>query len=814
MIKNFLFCFALLFSLPGFGQQVTLSGKITDSQGTPIGFTSVYIDGTTQVTCANQEGVYELKLNPGKYTIHYRFVGFGQQTDQVEVSANAIHNVQLSYDNYQAPPAPGTTGEDPAFAIIRNAIQKRAYYLNELNAYSCNVYIQGMQKLLVAPKGLVSREVLHELEINLTRNSILYLSEARSQFNYEQPNHVKEIQVSSKATGSNNAFNFSRAQNLQVNFYKNLFDIEGINPRGFVSPIADNALQFYTYKLLGTTTEDGKTIDKIQVIPLRDRGPVFRGNIYIVDGDWRIYSTHLYLTKKQNLNFVDTLNINQQYIPIKGNIWQPAAVSFTYSGNVLGFGYDGYILGIYSSYNLDPQFPPGFFNGETLRIPPVSVKRDSAYWAQNRPVPLTDQQQKNYNLKDQIAKKKESPAYLDSLEKANNHFSPVSYIFFGDTVKHRAKQEVFTLNPLYQTLFYNTVEGWTIDLQGSYTKTIDSNRNYTISPELRYGFENNIVSINSGLSYTFDAANQGAVYGKIGTGIYDINNQGSTSLFFNGLSSLLFKDNELKLYRSKDLMAGVKKEVYRGLLLDGSLQYSIRNALQNTSNRTLFSKPDKQYTSNNPFIPDLNAPLLFQQSNALTLNLSATFAFDETYTTTPSGRVYDQSKYPKLKLTYRKGIKGLGSDVDYDYGEIKLYQDHINLGIYGYSAFLITAGNFFNATSLTYPDYKWFLGNQGITFEPGISEFHFLPFYTYSSTAFVEAHYEHNFGGFIFNNFPGIAKLKLEEIVGGNFLTETHNPNYGELYIGVQRFFLRLDYGFVYRGDGHFDQGVKIYYGL
>jgi hypothetical protein len=808
-----IFC-TIILALPVYGQ-VLLTGKVTDSQGTAVAFTSVYVNGTTQATTANPNGYYQFKVKPGKYTINYRFVGFKQQTDDVEVTAgNTIHNVQLAYDDYQPRAAVAGT-EDPAFEIIRNTIKQRAHYLTEVNAYSCDVYIRGTQKLISAPKGMLSRRVARELQLNLNSNSILYMSESYSRFNFEQPNNYKEVMVSSQATGNYNAFNFDRAANLQVNFYKNIFDIEGLNPRGFISPIADNALSFYTYKLLGSAIENGKTIDKIQVNPIDDREPVFKGNIYIVEGDWRIYSAHLYVTGKSNLNFVDTLNINQQYIPVSKDKWQPASVSFTYSGDVLGFRYKGYILGTFSNYNLDTKFPAHFFNGETMQITAATVKRDSAYWAQNRPVPLTGDEQRNYNFKDSIVKKHSTKLYQDSSEKANNQFNPVSYVFFGDTVKHSAKKETLTLNPFYDALQYNTVEGWVIDLKPTYTKQLDAGKQYMISPELRYGFDNKIVSVNSGFKYIYDAENQGAFYGKIGSGIYNLNNAGSVGTFLNSINSLFFKDNDLKLYRSKNLTVGMQREVARGLLLDGSLDYAIRNALQNTSNRTVFSFPNKEYTSNNPYVPELNAPLLFDESKALTLKLSGTYTFDEEYTTTPTGRVYDQSKYPKLKVNYRKGISGLfGSDVNYDYADVQIYHDHINLGTYGYSAFLVTAGGFLNSKALSYPDYKWFQGNQGITFEPGISEFHFLPYYAYSSKSFLEAHYEHNFAGFLLNKIPGIRNLKLEEIVGGNYLTTQSNPNYGEIYIGVQRFFFRVDYGFVYRGDGHFDQGIKLYFGL
>ncbi len=113
-------------------------------------------------------------------------------------------------------------------------------------------------------------------------------------------------------------------------------------------------------------------------------------------------------------------------------------------------------------------------------------------------------------------------------------------------------------------------------------------------------------------------------------------------------------------------------------------------------------------------------------------------------------------------------------------------------------------------------DFNHFLGNQGTTFDPTyIGSFHFLPFYTYSTAnAFLEAHYQHNFSGALLKRVPFMRKLKLEEIVGINYLTEKGNNNYSEFYVGLQRFIFRVDYGVSYMGNQKYFQGFRIFYGI
>lgn len=176
--------------------------------------------------------------------------------------------------------------EDPAYEVIRNAIRERNYYLNETDEYTAEVYIKGMQKLLGAPKKFLGRNIddmAKQIGLDSNRQGILYLSESESKLSYIKPGKYREVMVSSKVSGSNRAFSFNRATDIGINFYQNLLEMEGLSARPFVSPIADNALFYYRYRLLGTSIENGQMINKIELIPKRSADPVFRGIIYILE---------------------------------------------------------------------------------------------------------------------------------------------------------------------------------------------------------------------------------------------------------------------------------------------------------------------------------------------------------------------------------------------------------------------------------------------------------------------------------------------------------------------------------------------------
>ncbi|RCH55550.1 carboxypeptidase-like regulatory domain-containing protein [Mucilaginibacter hurinus] len=825
MRRYLLLIFSLLCTGNLFAQQYLLSGRITDERNNIIAFTSVYIRNSTYGTTANEYGRYQLKLAPGDYNIIYRFVGYKEKTVRITITNRDEElNVQLQDEIFSLKEVTitGKRARDPGMDIMREVINKREYYLNEVKAYSCAVYIKGVQKLLKAPKKLIGREVRRVLDLDSNGRGILYQSESLSEYNFERPDKVREITISSKVAGQNTAFSYNKASDLQLNLYENLFRVNGLSNLAFVTPAADNAFTFYNFKLEGSTIVNGKTIDKIKVIPRSKYNQAFQGNIYIIHDDWRIYSADLMLTgDNNNINLVDTLKISQQYVPVKDDVWMPVSTQFDFSGNVLGFMFSGYFTSVYNNYKLDRVFEPGFFNGEILRIDTAANKKDSAYWANARPIPLTAQETRDYVKKDSIFEIKNTVAYKDSVQRSDNKYNPLDHLIFTHDAHYwRSKRSVF-VPPLHRTVFYNTVEGWGIDFRPKFVKEYDDYKIFTITPAIHYGFASKLFSPSVAASYYHDPAKRGLFYANIGSDVLDLNDVGTRSLFFNTISTLIYENNYVKYYRSTFGSFGYQQELSNGILWNASLGYSKRRQLYNVSFNHIFDAKNRDYTSNNPLAP-AGAPaddrsFLFPEHNALTFRTSFEFTFDQKYISRPTGKIYVPSKYPKLLLGYRKGINKLfGSDVNYDFVSVDAWQDDIPLGLYGHSAFKVTAGTFFNRKALYFMDYNHFLGNVGTTFDPTyVGSFHFLPFYEFSTDrAFLEAHFFHNFSGLLFNKIPFIRNLKLEEVVGVNYLNSNNRRNYYELYAGIKRLFLRVDYGISYAGNKKYIQGFRIYYGI
>ncbi|KQR68155.1 DUF5686 and carboxypeptidase regulatory-like domain-containing protein [Pedobacter sp. Leaf176] len=815
MIK---FCTLLIFcSLTNFAfsQQFTVSGTIKDISGQPVPFASVYLKNTTQGTSANVDGKYELKISKGEHTLSFRAVGYKQQEHILNVSASSIFNVSLTSENYTLNNVTiRASAEDPAYAIIRKAIAQRKTHLEEVKSFTCDVYIKGVQRLKSAPKKFMGRDIRKVMELDTNRQGIIYLSESQSKFSFRRPNDVHEEMISSKVAGRNNAFSFNKASDLIINFYDNYLLENTLSSRGFISPIADNALFYYKYKYLGETKENGETVNKIEVIPRRTNDPVFRGIIYIINDSWRIYNTDLFLTKNAGINFIDTLSISQQFTKVK-DVYMPTAINFQFNGNVLGFKFAGYYVGIYSNYDVSPVFPKNFFNGEILKVTRLVNKKDSVYWNNNRPIPLTPDEKINYVVKDSIAKRKESKSYLDSLEKENNKFGIGKLLLRGYSINDRYDSVYISFDPVLRSLMYNTVEGFAIKYGITYRKVFGDRRSYSIRPELRYGFSNQKLTGSLSGSYFYNPLKRASVGASFGNGIFDLNNLGSMTSLGNTINSLLYEKNFPKFYQKSFVNINTTRELATGLQGSLSFDYTRNNTLTNTTDFKFLDNKEREFTSNNPFTPTTETPL-FPTYTSTSATASLTYTFGQKYITRPDGKFYTESKFPRITALYKKGFNGLlGSDVDYDFVKAEIYQDRIGLGLWGYTSFLVGAGKFLNNSSMYYPEYKHFAGNISTIFPPNLRKFQYLEFYQFSTNQqYFEAHLEHNFAGFFLNKVPLLRKAKLEEFVGGGYLSSPEKRNYKEFYFGLQRLVLRVSYGFAYDGAQKISQGFRISYGF
>ena len=103
-----------------------ISGTVTDENGKPLPYSSIWVKGTTKGTTANSEGKYFLELGPGTYTIVCQHIGYSREEKTIVVGNEGLDlHFQLHLQELTLGEVIVKKGEDPAYEIIRKAIRVR-----------------------------------------------------------------------------------------------------------------------------------------------------------------------------------------------------------------------------------------------------------------------------------------------------------------------------------------------------------------------------------------------------------------------------------------------------------------------------------------------------------------------------------------------------------------------------------------------------------------------------------------------------------------------------------------------------------------
>ena len=785
-----------------------IEGLVSNEKNEPLPFCNVYIKNNNYACATNENGFYSLYVDPGNYIIIFQYIGYTKQEIPITVTkenvtlnvvlleeATALEQVVIRSDK-----------EDPAYSIIRNAIAKRLEHRKEISTFSCEVYIKGLQKFTEAPDKILGIELNTILDVDTNNTGIVYLSESVSNFYFQYPDKTKEIMKASIVSGNDQSFSWNDAASMEMNFYENLETLEGFSQRGFVSPIADNALFFYEYKLLSSAFDNNHEIYKIQVIPKRKADPVYSGIIYITDDDHHISGLKLELRKENGLEFLDTFRVEQEYFYSDNEHLTLLSNKFSFSYSIFGIKGNGFFHAFYKDYTINPIFPKKFFSAEVTKIEENSNKKDSVYWSNSRPIKLTLEEQFDYQKKDSLQILKETPAYQDSMDRIFNKFSPTD-LLSGYNFR-RSRSDIFiSTNPLPELLQFNTVEGYIVNLRIRFSKELDSKDQIVFIPNVRYAFDAKKTFVNGSISYMFDQFSRSTILLSGGSNVFQFNETGIIPIV-NSFYSLLAEENYLKLYSSQYLTAVYSKEIINGLYAGFSAGYNKRFYLNNLESvDSWIDFPDKSFTPND--IPFSETPDDIAMPSILKAGISITYQIKQQYIMQPDEKFILDSKYPRLKLSYEKAFDNIvENSVRYDKIEFGI-RDKIKLGLAGNLQYESNAGLINGARNLTAADKFNFAGNETIISRLSTDSYFLLPYYAaLSEEYYYTAHMQWHTEGFLFRKLPLFKQLKLEPVFTAQYLQCDAINNYVEFAAGVEHIFkiARVDFAytpFKFEGDYH-----------
>ncbi|WP_343703027.1 DUF5686 and carboxypeptidase regulatory-like domain-containing protein [Chitinophaga sp.] len=804
-------------------QATLIKGTVSNQKGERLPFATVMIKGTTNGVTTNADGVYHLEVAAGSYTIVCQYMGYKKvekavQATGAEVQADfVLEPVSLQIREVVIK----SGGEDPAYAIIRQAIKKRSFYQQQVKKYTVDTYMKLQAKMRKMPKKVFGQKIdTEDVGVDSTGKGIFGLSESVTRVSYEAPNTKLDV-ISSRQSGGGLGFSIPAT----ISFYDN--NVEAITsqlgPRGFISPISENAIFYYKYRLEGSFMDDGKLVNKIKVIPRRKYEPLFAGHIFITEDDWRIHSTDLMLTKEYQLELLDTLVIRQTHVPVTPEVWRTKDQVVYLALKMFGFDVVGNSVQVYSNYNLHPVFPKGFFNKVIMKYEKDAAQRGLQYWDSIRPVPLEADEARDFKVKDSIAQARRDSSrsryHLDSLRKKPQPVKLDDVVLngWGHTWYFRRDTTIqahrFNMRSLIRGLSYNTVEGVSMVIEPSVTFSLPNRRVLTWTNNVRYGFNNTHLNAYTGLRLFgnnedgFGSRNVWTLEG--GKKVQQFNRENPIGPIMNSLYTLLLKENYMKLYEIWFTRAQFSRNFQNAMHLSAEVNYESRIPVENTTDFVVFKDARKTFTPNHP--QEL-AALPFEREQVLTVSGMLRYQPGQRFIEYPRYKQAIGSKYPTFTLQYTKGF----IDGDFDKWKFSV-RDDMNFKLLGALQYNLSAGGFFNNKSVSIPDLQHFNGNQTFYNIKYVNSFQLAPYYQYSTSAgfYAAANVEHHFNGLLTNKIPLFNRLKWNLVAGSNAFYVNRANNYVEVFAGLENIFkvIRVDVVAGYQSQADTRIGVRVGFG-
>jgi len=812
-VLSYLLFFFLLHSTQLIAQNLKVSGKVTDAQGAALPFATIYSTQASKGTTTNERGEYFLVLPKGEHALVFRFLGYQTITEKVElIDQNIVLNISLQEEVEQLGGVQiSANGKDLAYEIIKNAMDKRKQYINTRKDFTCQAYVKNVQKITEFPDRLFGEKVdKTEVAIDtLDEEFIVYLSETISALYFQHPNK-KEVVISSKVSGKPRAFSYNSARGLMVDFYQTNIELP-ISERKFISPIAPTAFLHYNFEFESVYKDGKQEVNIIKVIPKTKYSPLFSGKIHIQEDTWRIHQVDFYVDKSAGIDFIDTFRIRQTYVPMLNDEWQVGSVSYSFDWSFKLFGIKGagLIHSVYSDYDFDAQFAPGFFGKEVMVVTDTSNRKSETYWEKIRPIPISTEEVKDYASRDSLFAYRESDVYKDSVDKISNEFKKTNLIF-GYTYNISKKHFYVRFGSLLENFQFNTVEGPVVAVRFSVGQSLDERfRSWEFENKCRLGASSLRFYYTGKLTRQFNATNKQFIDFRFGHSIFQFNQQEPISPMLNTLYSMLLEENYARFFEKTFVNFHTGRELFNGFFLNATAQWEQRRTLNNADPLIDWYRDyeNKVFQSNQPLVYDSATTYMPAVHQAFILGWQARVNFGQTFISRPYQKVNIESKYPTLLISYKKAIPISGvSHLNFDFLSLTVAKE-ISVGLVGNMDMSFEAAAFLNRRRVSFVDYAHFSTSEILVQKLTTASYRILPYYGYSTAdPYVSAHFQHNLNGFITNKIPLIRKLGWQGVWGAHALLIQNRQPYVELHVGMEKIFkiVRLDFAWAFI-EGHAD---------
>ena len=823
---------ALVAGLSITAQAGGVRGIVTAEDGTPLSYATIFVKQTGSGAVTGQDDEYEINLPPGTYDLTYQYLGYEAINREVKVELDFVEiNISLRSQAMVLRNIIITAGnEDPAYTIMRKAIAKAKYHTQQIDTYSAKVYIKGKGKLKDYP--WLAKKALEKEGITKDR---LFISESVSEVVYTRPNKFDEKVIAVFSDGEDN----DTSPNAYV--FGSFYEPEIAET---ISPLSPRAFSYYRFEYQGTFKDREYQVSKIRVVPRSKGDNVFEGTLFIVEDWWSIHSLDFDVTKL-GIDF----KVKQLYNPIEDKAWLPVSQQFMVVGKVFGFEFEYEYLATVKDYRitLNPELElemtvidekiekeyaeevktqfskkdqdlkerlesgkeitnkelkqlikdyekqeiksadePEVVSETSYKVDSTAFNKDSVFWAEIRPTPLSPEEVKGYAKADSLAEVQRKKEEGDTLKPSRHEgFQPWD-ILTGDRYKLSKTSDFIIHMPWSE---FNTVEGFNLIYRVGYVKrwverdTLNKKLRPNVSrleitPVARYAFSRN--KLIGMVRADFRSPNQRITL-EAGRYVRQFNVDEPIHPLVNTFTTLFLEKNLLKMYERDFVDINYRQKLNSKLTFITSWSLSRRTELFNNSNFKLVNVTEREYTPNAP-VNLLLATTGFATHNAFIGMIGFELKPWQRYRIR-NGRKYPiDNSSPLFTVSYKKGIEGaFNSDVDFDLieGGVK---HSIKFGIRGTLDVALKVGKFINADRLYFMDYAHFIGNLTpfVTTDP-VGSYRLLDYYLYSTNdKYFTANVHYHLRKFLITQIPIIRLTGITENIFVNYLATPLSNDYTE----------------------------------
>ncbi|GAB4419369.1 MAG: hypothetical protein OHK0039_31740 [Bacteroidia bacterium] len=745
-----------------------------DEAGEPVPYVRIGVQEHPRGTLSDEQGNFHIGLAPGRYELVFQHLSYETQTIALDLPYPGLLEVRLVARDLELAQVDITAGkEDPAYAIIQQVIDNKADYLRQYDRYHCETY----QKIVLLRDSTTQKTSRKDSADADTRpaSPVQALVESQSTTYFQRPRQFKSIvhayrylqpaggeeadadrslrqeQAGQFRTAVDNPYLFYQdVSDADFNFYQNLIEAPTLCDQPLVSPLHSLLWRLnYRYRLEETYDHGEGIRYRIRVMPRTPTGPLFEGELIVIDKTWAIESAD-FTVMPASLSYFSSFQLQHIYKDAGKGRRVLVREAYNYTLREGRTTYSGSSLALHSDHVLDPDLPDNFFRNELRRTEAEAFGRDSSYWQQIRPMRLDAVETTFVRAQDSILAYRSSDAYLSKQDSIYNHLSLMDFVFNGIGFRHRKAGMEYYINPLISMFQPVGVGGYRVMAGGNITKTWPRYKALSVGGEVDYGLINGDVKGQIRLGYTYDPRRSARVRLRVGD-IYSMVNANETLLGVIGGGNFVSK---------RYVGVGHRFEVRNGLYLDVGVDFADRQAIDSLALPLWTSEA----------FGDRNVARNFDPYRELVFDIRLSYTPGQRYQMEPYRKVVQGSRWPTLHLRYKKSVPGFfGSDQDFDFIEVSAEQA-VQLGSLGTSRWNMAAGRYLRTNRMRFVDRTYIRGTDSYLFANPLLAFQLLGPTVSTEHEYAYGHYLHDFGGALFDRIPLIRRTALQLTVGAGSL--------------------------------------------